>query len=140
MASANAVNDRGAIWICAIGISVGVMGIVGSAIWLCAAAAYGGPRDWLGLVVLFLLTGPLALLPLAILGIWRRRWAGRALVCASIANALFALLVMWPPLDSWSGSPGEIRAYALRWSLALIVPVSLPILALGLGLLRYPRT
>lgn len=144
MVKPDADIERGAKWICSTGIALGLIGFVGSVAWAIAGAGiYGSPlqgrREWVATVILFLLTGPMALLPLAILGIWKRRWAGRLLLLASLASAFFAVLVMWPSLAEWSGGPSGIPAYALRWSLALILPVSVPILAIGLGFLCYPH-
>jgi hypothetical protein len=137
-------NEHGATWICLTGISLGLMGFVGSVFWAAAGAGiYGSPlqgrRSWITAVILFLLTGPMALLPLAILGIWRRRWAGRLLVLASLVSAILAVRIMWSPLAEWSGDPSGIPASAFRWSLALIFPISVPILAIGLGFLRNPN-
>jgi len=117
-------NEHGATWICWTGISLGLIGFVGSVFWAIAGAGiYGsplqGPRSWITAVMLFLLTGPMALLPLAILGIWHRRWAGRLLLLASLVSAVLAVRVMWPSLAEWSGDPSGIPAYAFRWSLSL---------------------
>ena len=129
------------MWLCSIGIAFGLVAFVGSVCWtIVGAGIYGspltGPVGWIVKVVLFLLSGPMALFPLAILGIWRRRLAGWLLVIASSISAVFAVWVMWTPLAEWSGNPSGIPAYAFRWSLTLILPISIPLLLFGLGFLR----
>jgi hypothetical protein len=138
---ANTNIHRGPTWLCSSGIAVGLIGFVGSVYWAIAGAGmYGSPltgrSEWITSVVLFLLSGPMALFPLAILAIWQRRWAGWLLVLSSFISAFFAVRVMWTPLADWSGNPSAIPAYAIRWSVTLVLPISIPILAFGLAFLR----
>ena len=98
------------------------------------AGIYGSPLhgagSWANFLRLFLLTGPMTLFPASLLAIWRPRSAGIWLVFASFVSAVFAVLVMRPlPTDLVSSD------YVFKWSMALIVPFSLPLFALGWWLL-----
>lgn len=97
----------------------------------------GGP-GWPMRIWPFLLSGPLAILPLAVLALWQRRLAGWLFVIVSFLSAIFAVRVMWSSPTEWSGDPSALPGYAFRWSLALILPFSVPMFVVGAVLSGIP--
>jgi hypothetical protein len=107
--------------------------------YLAILGLFSGGPGWTMRIWPFLLSGPMAILPLAVLGIWQRRLAGWFFVTASFLSAIFAVRVMWSSPSEWSGDPSGLPGYALRWSLALIFPISVPLFVVGLGFLPWSR-
>jgi hypothetical protein len=121
-------------------IFVGSVEFLGAMLWVIFALPYAlDHRIWVLLVVLFLFTGPMAMLPGTLLAIFRPRLAGTLLIAASFVGAVVAEIVMWDPGAEWSGPPGERMPFAIRWSLTSILPFSLPLLAVGASLVWTTR-
>ena len=129
---------RGSKWLCFALIIVGLIPYPILQV-LSGLGLFSGGQEWAMRIWPFLLSGPLAILPLAVLGIWQRRLAGWLFVGASLFSAIFAVRVMWSSPAEWSGDPAGIPAYAFRWSLALIVPISIPIFLVGIAFLAWSR-
>ena len=129
-----------------LALGLGTIEFLGACFWMCAGAGmYGSPlrggSEWTRNVIGFLVTCPLAMLPAAVLAIWRPRFAGLGLMVAAVMSAWFAVLVMWPPDHEWSENSNISQAqYAFQWSLALILPLSLPSFLIGCCLACRRRT
>lgn len=127
-------------------VSLGSLQFVGGILWaLAGAGVYGSPlhggAPWVNRVLLFLATGPMSLLPASVLAIWWPRLAGAWLTVTAVVSAIAAILVMHPILPGsgeWSSGGESVAYYTLKWSLALIVPFSLPMLILGVAFLWSP--
>jgi|RhiMetdeSRZDD1v2_1073273.scaffolds.fasta_scaffold235184_2 hypothetical protein len=124
------------------GVALGGVEFVGACLWAIGGAGiYGSPLGggpWANRVIVFLLTGPMSLLPASVLAIWRPRWAGVWLTVTAVASAIAAVRVMDPLLPGageWSPGRDSVGYYTFKWSLTLIIPFSLPMLVLGLGFL-----
>jgi hypothetical protein len=121
-------------------IFVGSVEFLGAVLWAIFALPYGlDHRIWVLLVALFLLTGPMAMLPGTLLAILRPRLAGTLLIAASFVGAVVAVIVMWDPGAQWSGPPNDRIPHALKWSLTLISPFSLPLLVIGASFVWMAR-
>jgi hypothetical protein len=82
------------------------------------------------------------LLPASVVAVWRPRLAGWWLVVSAIASAIAAVLLMHPLLPgsgTWSPGGDSVAYHTTKWSLALIVPFSVPMSLVGLGFLRSSR-
>ena len=127
-------------------ISLGVVQFLAGGFLLCgggpgASLLPGTNAAWDRLLIGFLLTGPMSLLPASVLAIWRPRLAGFWLVVTAMSSAGFAVLVMTPAQpDVWAMDRAmwpdaeSLSFYTFKWSITLILPFSLPMLALGLWL------
>ncbi len=82
-------------------------------------------------VLLFLMLGPMSLLPASLLAVWRPRLGAVWSIVTAVGSAMAAILVM-APLPGQAFCDGY---YVLKWSLTLILPFSLPMLILGMWLL-----
>ena len=129
-----------------IAVSLGSLQFVGGIWWaLAGTRIFGSPLQRVGpweiRVLLFLATGPMSLLPACVLAIWRPRLGGIWLTVTAVVSAIAAVLVMHPLLPGegeWSPGGDSVAYYTLKWSLALIVPFSLPMLILGVAYLWCP--
>ncbi len=110
---------------------IGLIEFVGGVLWTIGAGVFGGSQAYWLCVYFFMLTGPMTLLPASLLAFKQPRWAGRWLIASAFVSGLAAVLVMMPPTGTWS--PGELSwgAYVRKWSSALIIPFSIPMLYLG---------
>lgn len=130
--------NRGSKWLC---IPLIVVGLIPYPVLqvLGGLGLFSGGQQWAMRIWPFLLSGPLAILLLALLGIWQRRLAGWLFVGAALLSAIFAVRVMWSSPAEWSGDPSGIPGYAFRWSLTLIFPISVPLLLVGIAFLAWSR-
>ncbi|QDV36858.1 hypothetical protein [Tautonia plasticadhaerens] len=118
-----------------LAIFLGAVEFFGGLVVASGAASGGysplaGPGDWAAWAMIFLFSGPLALLPASLVALRSPRVGGALLLIAAVVSAIAAAKLMTTPPEAWSGGPGRL-AHAFRWSLALILPVSAPMLFLG---------
>ena len=134
-----------------IAISLGVLQFLGGIFFLFGGGLGvpllpGTDAAWDLLLIRFLLTGPMSLLPASVLAIWSPRLAGVWLVITAMGSVWLAVLVMTPAEpDVWimdrASWPNAVSLpfFIFKWSLALILPFSLPMLGLGLWILLIAR-
>jgi hypothetical protein len=87
-----------------LGVVVGIVGHLGAVFWCMMAAAWGAASD-IQKAGLFLVMGPLLVLPASILAFWAPRISGTLLIVGGLFSAVWHILVSQSPMG-WSSSSG----------------------------------
>ena len=137
---------RGLHGVLMLGVLLGAVTVLGCGYWIAVARTFF-PFDlvggWWVRVFAFLLSGPLALLPGCILALRRPRAGGWFLAIAALISAIAGVWLMTPTPREWSGNhndPLRFYIHVAKWSLYLLVPVSLPLGLLGAWTLLASRS
>ena len=117
-----------------LGVVVGVVELLGTAFWCLIAATWGAAPD-IQKTGLFLVVGPLLVLPASILAFLASRISGTLLIVGGLFSAVWHILV--------SQSPHEMeQLFRSEPAMEAWVPqalVSLPMVILGAACLYLPQ-
>jgi hypothetical protein len=114
-----------------IGIGMGVLEILGTGFWLMNAYACGSLASEIGNVSVFLVTGPLVVLPASIIAFRAPRTAAMLLILGGVFSAIWHIGVTMSPYGMEQLFQSQ-PAFEAWMPLAL---VSLPMVVLGVGYL-----
>jgi hypothetical protein len=123
------LNTVGSAWSRRVGLSLGILELIGAALWCVAGAGiYGSPlagmdREELLKVSAFLLAGPLSVLPAAILARNQPWWGGLWLVVGGFLSGYLIMFIIPHP---------NLRGGLHFEAVVPLLLVSLPMLVLGI--------
>jgi len=112
-----------------IGIGIGVLEILGTGFWLMNAIACGALASEIGTVSVFLVTGPLLVLPASILAFRAPGTAGMLLILGGLFSAVWHIGVVMSPY----GMEQLFRSQPAFEAWMPLALVSLPMVVLGMG-------
>jgi hypothetical protein len=117
-----------------LGVVVGIVGHLGAVFWCMMAAAWGAASD-IQKAGLFLVMGPLLVLPASILAFWAPRISGTLLIVGGLFSAVWHILVSQSP----HGMEQLFRSEPAMEAWVPLALVSLPMVILGAAFLYLPQ-
>ena len=117
-----------------LGVVVGVLEILGTAYWVVTAIAWGALTSEIANASVFLVTGPLLILPASILAFRAPGMAGMLLILGGLFSAVWHILVTQSP----HGMEQLFRSEPAFECWFPLTVVSLPMVILGAAVLCSP--